>query len=317
MLARRTAFDRVGPLRTDLKAEFVEWYLRAREAGLGMRILDGLLVKRRIHSSNFTLLNQDVPREYVQLLKASLDRRRAKADGKTARQLIKWRTTAWPRRNRNKRSSLPECARGSPRRPRETGEIVRDFRVAGTSVRLRFAGEALTSEIVPGLAGLEPGRHRQRLTARSAFGIRNRPALRWRRLPGRGKTSPGAGISGVSIVLGTAPRTTGVRVRVNVMDREARQAAYWVPSSRTRPCGSCRRRCGPFFIGGWNSTAVNWYTRRRGAWRLRGTDAGARRIGQVFDSLACLLAGMDFLADDYLALALDPEPRLYRLLFDR
>jgi glycosyltransferase involved in cell wall biosynthesis len=81
MLARRTAFDRVGPLRTDLKAEFVEWYLRARDAGIGMLTLGALLVERRIHSHNFTLLNKDVPREYVRLLKASLDRRRAKVHG--------------------------------------------------------------------------------------------------------------------------------------------------------------------------------------------------------------------------------------------
>src|SRR5277367_6451220 len=33
-----------------------------------------------------------------------------------------------------------------------TGEIIRDFRVAGTSVRLRFAGDALIPSIVPGLA---------------------------------------------------------------------------------------------------------------------------------------------------------------------
>jgi glycosyltransferase involved in cell wall biosynthesis len=81
MLARRTAFERVGDLRTDLNAEFVEWYLRAREAGLKLWTLDALLVRRRIHSANFTLLHRDLPREYIQSLKASLDRRRAKASG--------------------------------------------------------------------------------------------------------------------------------------------------------------------------------------------------------------------------------------------
>ncbi len=79
MLARRTVFDRLGALRTDLKAEFVEWYLRASEAGVCMRTLDDLLVKRRLHSANFTLANPDLRREYVHLLKASLDRRRARA----------------------------------------------------------------------------------------------------------------------------------------------------------------------------------------------------------------------------------------------
>ncbi len=82
LLARRTAFDRVGVLRTDSKAEFVDWYLRAREAGLKMRTLDAPLVRRRIHSANFTLQHKDVPREYVQVLKASLDRRRAKASAR-------------------------------------------------------------------------------------------------------------------------------------------------------------------------------------------------------------------------------------------
>jgi glycosyltransferase involved in cell wall biosynthesis len=84
MLARRTAFERVGPLRRDLKAEFVDWYMRAREAGLKMRTLDVLLVKRRIHAGNFTLKHQDVRLEFLQTLKASLDRRRAKAGGNAA-----------------------------------------------------------------------------------------------------------------------------------------------------------------------------------------------------------------------------------------
>jgi glycosyltransferase involved in cell wall biosynthesis len=78
LLARRTAFDRVGLLRTDLRAEFVEWYLRAQEAGLRMRTLDELIVKRRVHEGNFTK-RHDLRRDYLLSLKASLDRRRGKA----------------------------------------------------------------------------------------------------------------------------------------------------------------------------------------------------------------------------------------------
>jgi hypothetical protein len=48
-----------------------------------MRTLDDLLVKRRLHAANFTLANPDLRREYVHLLKASLDRRRAKASSST------------------------------------------------------------------------------------------------------------------------------------------------------------------------------------------------------------------------------------------
>jgi hypothetical protein len=40
---------------------------------------------------------------------------------------------------------------------------------------------------------------------------------------------------------------------------------------------------------------------------------GRSGSGKSSTSLACLLAGMDFVSDDYLALALDPEPRAYRL----
>jgi glycosyltransferase involved in cell wall biosynthesis len=81
MLARRTAFERTGPLREDLKAEFVDWYLRAQDGGLKIRTLDELLVKRRIHGRNFSLQNKDIRHEYLRSLKASLDRRRAKASG--------------------------------------------------------------------------------------------------------------------------------------------------------------------------------------------------------------------------------------------
>jgi len=80
LMARRTVFDRVGPLRADLQTEFVEWYLRVQQAGLRMLILDELLVRRRIHEGNFTK-RHDVRREYLLSLKASLDRRRAKAAG--------------------------------------------------------------------------------------------------------------------------------------------------------------------------------------------------------------------------------------------
>jgi glycosyltransferase involved in cell wall biosynthesis len=74
---RRGVFDRVGPLRTDVKAEFLDWYMRAQEAGVRMLTLKDVLVKRRVHPDNFTLHNKDVRHEYLSLLKASLDRRRA------------------------------------------------------------------------------------------------------------------------------------------------------------------------------------------------------------------------------------------------
>lgn len=120
-----------------------------------------------------------------------------------------------------------------------TGTIVRDFRVAGTSVRLHFAGEGLIPAIIPGLAypmpgpgtrGNEPGpgcdiclwdsestgvppppppRSREDFTARGNIwgfdSARYRSAYHW----GDGS--------------------------VNVLDRQTRQAVYWVPSHRDPP----------------------------------------------------------------------------------
>jgi len=81
LLARRSAFERVGPLRTDVKADFIDWYLNAQDMGLRMRTVDVPLVRRRIHPRNFSLTSKtDVRREYLFMLKASLDRRRVKTN---------------------------------------------------------------------------------------------------------------------------------------------------------------------------------------------------------------------------------------------
>ncbi len=81
LLARRTDFERLGPLRTDTKAEFVDWFLRAQEAGLRMRTLPDLLVRRRLHPGNLTRLHKEVRQQYLSVVKAALDRRRLKQTG--------------------------------------------------------------------------------------------------------------------------------------------------------------------------------------------------------------------------------------------
>jgi glycosyltransferase involved in cell wall biosynthesis len=78
LLAPRSSFERVGLFSEGWKADFIDWYLRAQEARLAVRFLDTVLVKRRIHPGNISLTAQgDVKREYLQLLKLSLNRRRA------------------------------------------------------------------------------------------------------------------------------------------------------------------------------------------------------------------------------------------------
>jgi glycosyltransferase involved in cell wall biosynthesis len=83
LLIHAAEFRRVGELETASRADFVDWYLRALDAGLKFDVLGDLLVRRRLHGRNYTLRNGDVKRDYLRHIKASLDRRRALAASET------------------------------------------------------------------------------------------------------------------------------------------------------------------------------------------------------------------------------------------
>jgi len=77
MLIKRDAFWRVGLFRTNYQiAEFIDWYARSRDLGLTSFMLPDIIMRRRIHKTNQSFLKRDHRQEYVQALKASLDRRR-------------------------------------------------------------------------------------------------------------------------------------------------------------------------------------------------------------------------------------------------
>ena len=77
LLARASAFERVGGFREDLRVgEFVDWYARAEELGLLSHMLDETVLRRRIHSTNLGLTRRDAAGDYAVVLKAALDRRR-------------------------------------------------------------------------------------------------------------------------------------------------------------------------------------------------------------------------------------------------
>lgn len=77
MLIRRADFLRVGLLDTSRKiGDFIDWYLKAMEAGLQAKILSEVVLQRRIHTANDGIVNQHARSDYVHILKASLDRRR-------------------------------------------------------------------------------------------------------------------------------------------------------------------------------------------------------------------------------------------------
>jgi glycosyltransferase involved in cell wall biosynthesis len=77
MLVRRHAFLRVGPFDPSWEyGEFIDWYARAQEQGVVSLLLPEVLVRRRIHTTNFGILNRDTRMDYPRVLKAALDRRK-------------------------------------------------------------------------------------------------------------------------------------------------------------------------------------------------------------------------------------------------
>jgi len=81
MLIRRNSFLRVGPFSESLRVGVtVDWYARAAEAGLLSRILPDVVLERRLHTQNNGLRERDSRSQYLHVLKAALDRRRALAE---------------------------------------------------------------------------------------------------------------------------------------------------------------------------------------------------------------------------------------------
>lgn len=77
MLIRRESFYRVGPFNTKWTlGEFIDWYLRAHDLGLKSYTLPNILYKRRIHTTNMGITFRRKRKDYVHILKESLDRRK-------------------------------------------------------------------------------------------------------------------------------------------------------------------------------------------------------------------------------------------------
>lgn len=79
MLARREVFAGVGLFDVVLQhGNDRDWFCRAAEHGVLMEMMPDVLVRRRLHASNRSVaLGGEMRAEYLRILKASLDRRRA------------------------------------------------------------------------------------------------------------------------------------------------------------------------------------------------------------------------------------------------
>ncbi|HYM70039.1 MAG TPA: glycosyltransferase family A protein [bacterium] len=79
LLVKRESFHRVGLLPTQWRlGEFIDWSARAKELGLTGVLLPTVTVLRRLHTDNMGIRERDARTDYLKILKAALDRRRAR-----------------------------------------------------------------------------------------------------------------------------------------------------------------------------------------------------------------------------------------------
>ena len=77
MLARRSAFERIGYFRTDVDTgDFIDWFAKAKEIGLQTQIIDEVVAKRNQRQDGLMGSKPERTRDYLKVLKESLDRRR-------------------------------------------------------------------------------------------------------------------------------------------------------------------------------------------------------------------------------------------------
>jgi len=79
-LSHRWVFDRIGHLNVLFPyGDDLEWCMRVREAHIPLCFISEVLLHRRIHSSNISEDQNALARDRVRLVKAYMDRKRAKA----------------------------------------------------------------------------------------------------------------------------------------------------------------------------------------------------------------------------------------------
>jgi glycosyltransferase involved in cell wall biosynthesis len=82
-ITRASSFERTGPFDESLRyCDDVDWFLRAKEAGLSLRIHDDVVQIYRRHDQNLTNHTDLDRRAFATALKRSLDRRRGTSGGK-------------------------------------------------------------------------------------------------------------------------------------------------------------------------------------------------------------------------------------------
>jgi glycosyltransferase involved in cell wall biosynthesis len=79
LLIKREDFLKVGFFSTEYKTgEFIEWYQRAKEAGMTSVFLPKVLMYRRIHPNNHSIIQKQYTSDFARIAKEILVRKRKK-----------------------------------------------------------------------------------------------------------------------------------------------------------------------------------------------------------------------------------------------
>jgi GT2 family glycosyltransferase len=81
LLVRRSAFDRIGLFREDMKrGSDVDWILRARDARMNFLLVEEVLLLRRMHGANSSIDGELFVNELLRAARASVRRKQSRGD---------------------------------------------------------------------------------------------------------------------------------------------------------------------------------------------------------------------------------------------
>jgi glycosyltransferase involved in cell wall biosynthesis len=81
LLVRRSAFDRLGLFREDMKrGSDVDWILQARDAGMNLLLVEEVLLLRRMHGANSSIDAELFMSELLRAARASVHRKQSRRD---------------------------------------------------------------------------------------------------------------------------------------------------------------------------------------------------------------------------------------------
>jgi glycosyltransferase involved in cell wall biosynthesis len=79
MMIKKNIFRQIGKLNENYKfGSFIDWFINASDSKLNIKFLPELVLKRRLHKTNSTIVSPQNRSDYTKIIKKVLDRRRGK-----------------------------------------------------------------------------------------------------------------------------------------------------------------------------------------------------------------------------------------------